>query len=31
MAFLGGAGLCHQAMGEAAGLPFTKDIDGWFS
>ena len=30
-AFLVGAGMGHQVMGEAAGLPFTKDIDGWFS
>ena len=29
-AFLVGAGMAHQVMGEAAGLPFTKDIDGWF-
>ena len=30
-AFLVGAGMAHQVMGEAAGLPFTKDIDSWFS
>src|SRR6478736_3681821 len=30
-AFLVGAGMGHQVMGEAAGLPFTKDIDSWFS
>jgi hypothetical protein len=28
--FLVGAGLSHQVLGEAAGLPFTKDIEGWF-
>lgn len=30
-AFLVGAGMGHQVLGETAGLPFTKDIDGWFS
>ncbi|WP_428663782.1 hypothetical protein [Reyranella sp.] len=30
-AFLVGAGMAHQVMGETAGLPFTKDIDSWFS
>jgi len=30
-AFLVGAGMGHQVMGETAGLPFTKDIDSWFS
>jgi hypothetical protein len=30
-AFLVGAGMGHQVMGEAAGLPFTKDIEGWFT
>ena len=30
-AFLIGAGMGHQVLGEAAGLPFTKDIDSWFS
>jgi hypothetical protein len=29
-AFLVGAGMGHQVLGEAAGLPFTKDIDTWF-
>ena len=29
-AFLVGAGMAHQVLGESAGLPFTKDIDGWF-
>ncbi|MBS0223911.1 MAG: hypothetical protein JSR91_24555 [Proteobacteria bacterium] len=30
-AFLVGAGMGHQVLGETAGLPFTKDIDTWFS
>src|SRR5262249_15948158 len=30
-AFLVGAGMAHQVLGEGAGLPFTKDIDTWFS
>ena len=30
-AFLIGAGVGHEVLGEAAGLPFTKDIDSWFS
>jgi len=30
-AFLVGAGVGHQGLGEVAGLPFTKDIDDWFS
>src|SRR4029079_12833066 len=30
-AFLVGAGIGHQVLGESAGLPFTKDIDSWFS
>ncbi|HTE37754.1 MAG TPA: hypothetical protein VK634_15330 [Reyranella sp.] len=30
-AFLVGAGMGHQVLGEAAGLPFAKDIDSWFS
>ena len=30
-AFLVGAGMAHQVLGESAGLPLTKDIDGWFS
>ncbi|HEY6979714.1 hypothetical protein [Reyranella sp.] len=30
-AFLVGAGMGHHILGEAAGLPFTKDIDTWFS
>jgi hypothetical protein len=29
-AFLVGAGMGHQVLGEAAGLPLTKDIDSWF-
>ena len=29
-AFLVGAGMAHQVLGESAGLPFTKDIDSWF-
>ena len=28
--FLVGAGMCHQVLGESAGLPFTKDIEIWF-
>jgi len=30
-AFLVGAGMGHQVLGEAAGLPLTKDIEGWFA
>ena len=30
-AFLVGAGMGHQVLGEAAGLPLTKDIDTWSS
>lgn len=30
-AFLVGAGMGHRVLGEAAGLPLTKDIDSWFS
>jgi hypothetical protein len=30
-AFLVGAGMAHRVLGESAGLPFTKDIDSWFS
>ena len=30
-AFLIGAGMGHQVLGDAAGLPFTKDIEGWFA
>lgn len=30
-AFLIGAGVGHQVLGEAAGLPFTKDIDTWLA
>ncbi|MBM3647480.1 MAG: hypothetical protein FJX11_06780 [Alphaproteobacteria bacterium] len=30
-AFLIGAGIGHQVLGEVAGLPLTKDIDGWFA
>ena len=29
-AFLVGAGMAHQVLGESAGLPLTKDIDTWF-
>jgi hypothetical protein len=29
--FLIGAGMGHQGLGESAGLPFTKDIESWFS
>jgi hypothetical protein len=29
--FLIGAGVGHQVLGEAAGLPFTKDIDTWLA
>ena len=29
-AFLVGAGMGHQVLGEAAGLPLTKDIESWF-
>jgi hypothetical protein len=28
-AFFVGAGMAHRALGEAAGLPLTKDIDTW--
>ena len=30
-AFLVGAGIGHEVLGEAAGLPFTKDVEGWFA
>ncbi len=30
-AFLVGAGMAHQVLGESAGLPLVKDIDSWFS
>ena len=30
-AFLVGAGMGHQVLGESAGLPLTKDIESWFS
>jgi hypothetical protein len=30
-AFLVGAGIGHQLLGEAAGLPFVKDIETWFA
>ena len=30
-AFLVGAGMGHQVLGESAGLPFTKDIESWFN
>jgi hypothetical protein len=30
-AFMVGAGMGHQVLGDSAGLPFTKDIDTWFS
>jgi hypothetical protein len=30
-AFLVGAGMGHQVLGETAGLPLTKDIGTWFS
>lgn len=30
-AFLVGAGVGHQVLGEAAGLPFAKDIDTWLA
>jgi hypothetical protein len=30
-AFLVGAGMAHQVLGESAGLPLVKDIDNWFS
>ncbi len=30
-AFLVGAGIGHQVLGETAGLPFTKDIDTWLT
>ncbi|MBS0519641.1 MAG: hypothetical protein JSR90_13195 [Proteobacteria bacterium] len=29
-AFLVGAGMAHRVLGETAGLPLVKDIDGWF-
>ena len=29
-AFMVGAGMVHQVVGESAGLPLTKDIDSWF-
>lgn len=30
-AFLVGAGIGHRVLGETAGLPLVKDIDGWFA
>ena len=30
-AFLVGSGIGHRVLGEAAGLPLTKDIDTWLS
>lgn len=30
-AFLVGAGVGHQVLGEVAGLPFTKEIDTWLA
>jgi hypothetical protein len=30
-AFLVGAGMAHQVLGETAGLPLTKDIEDWFA
>jgi hypothetical protein len=30
-AFLVGAGIGHRVLGEAASLPFTKDIEDWFA
>jgi hypothetical protein len=30
-AFLVGAGIGHRVLGESAGLPLVKDIDGWFA
>jgi hypothetical protein len=30
-AFLVGAGMGHQVLGETAGLPLTKDIETWFA
>ncbi|HLG45152.1 MAG TPA: hypothetical protein VKY24_02835 [Reyranella sp.] len=30
-AFLIGAGMGHQVLADSAGLPFTKDIEGWFA
>jgi hypothetical protein len=30
-AFLVGSGIGHQVLGEAAGLPLTKDIDTWLT
>jgi hypothetical protein len=30
-AFLVGAGMAHQVLGETAGLPLTKDIESWFA
>jgi hypothetical protein len=29
--FLIGSGVAHQLLGERAGLPFTKDIERWFT
>jgi hypothetical protein len=29
-AFMVGAGMGHQVLGDSAGLPFVKDIDSWF-
>jgi hypothetical protein len=30
-AFLVGAGMGHRVLGESAGLPLVKDVDGWFA
>ena len=30
-AFLVGAGIVHRVLGDAAGLPLTKDIEDWFA
>ena len=30
-AFLVGTGMAHRVLGEAAGLPLVKDIEGWFA
>ncbi|WP_395715098.1 hypothetical protein [Reyranella sp.] len=30
-AFLVGAGMAHRVLGESAGLPLVKDIEGWFA
>ena len=30
-AFLVGAGIGHRVLGETAGLPLVKDIEGWFA